>query len=38
MSNGIRVLPPPYGVDTQWFGAKMIGNVSSLLEMINIYI
>ncbi|WJX30521.1 Actin-like protein arp8 [Trifolium repens] len=29
MSNGIRVLPPPYGVDTQWFGAKMIGNLST---------
>lgn len=29
MSNGIRVIPPPYGVDTQWFGAKMIGNLST---------
>ncbi|KAF3622402.1 Actin-related protein 8 [Capsicum annuum] len=29
MSNGIRVLPPPYGVDSAWFGAKLIGNLSS---------
>lgn len=29
MSNGIRVIPPPYGVDTPWFGAKMIGNLST---------
>ncbi|KAK4355118.1 hypothetical protein RND71_024089 [Anisodus tanguticus] len=27
MSNGIRVLPPPRGVDSAWFGAKLIGNV-----------
>lgn len=31
MSNGIRVVPPPYGADTPWFGAKIIGNVSSPL-------
>ncbi|PHT77296.1 Actin-related protein 8 [Capsicum annuum] len=29
MSNGIRVLPPPYGVDSAWFGAKLIGNIFS---------
>ncbi|KAE9615833.1 hypothetical protein Lal_00017614 [Lupinus albus] len=29
MSNGIRVIPPPYGADTPWFGAKIIGNVST---------
>ncbi|XP_060188380.1 actin-related protein 8 isoform X2 [Lycium barbarum] len=29
MSNGIRVLPPPYGVDSAWFGAKLIGNLST---------
>uniref|UniRef100_M1C058 Actin, macronuclear n=1 Tax=Solanum tuberosum TaxID=4113 RepID=M1C058_SOLTU len=28
MNNGIRVLPPPYGVDSAWYGAKLIGNVS----------
>ncbi|XP_057453852.1 actin-related protein 8-like isoform X2 [Lotus japonicus] len=29
MSNGIRVVPPPYGADTPWFGAKIIGNLST---------
>nr|XP_004499695.1 actin-related protein 8 [Cicer arietinum] len=29
MANGIRVIPPPYDVDTPWFGAKMIGNLST---------
>lgn len=29
MSNGIRVLPPPYGVDSAWYGAKLIGNLST---------
>lgn len=29
MSNGIRVLPPPYGVDSAWFGAKLISNLST---------
>ncbi|CAJ1958531.1 unnamed protein product [Sphenostylis stenocarpa] len=29
MSNGIRVIPPPYGADTPWFGAKIIGNLST---------
>jgi hypothetical protein len=28
MSNGIRVIPPPHGADTAWFGAKLIGSVS----------
>lgn len=32
MSNGIRVLPPPYGVDSAWYGAKLIGNVSYLAQ------
>jgi hypothetical protein len=31
-------MPPPYGVDTQWFGAKMIGNVSSLLPRDDKYL
>lgn len=29
MSNGIRVIPPPYGADSAWFGAKLISNLSS---------
>ncbi|KAJ7963483.1 Actin-related protein [Quillaja saponaria] len=29
ISNGIRVIPPPYGADTAWFGAKLIGNLST---------
>nr|KYP58887.1 Actin-related protein 8 [Cajanus cajan] len=29
MSNGIRVIPPPFGADTPWFGAKIIGNLST---------
>ncbi|KAK7262724.1 hypothetical protein RJT34_30304 [Clitoria ternatea] len=28
-SNGIRVVPPPYGEDTAWFGAKIIGSLST---------
>ncbi|CAL1404735.1 unnamed protein product [Linum trigynum] len=27
--NGIKVIPPPYGVDTPWFGAKLISNLST---------
>lgn len=30
LSNGIRVIPPPYGTDTAWFGARLISNVSLL--------
>ncbi|CAK9180723.1 unnamed protein product [Ilex paraguariensis] len=26
MSSGIRVIPPPYGTDSAWFGAKLISN------------
>ncbi|KAH9804546.1 actin-related protein 8 [Citrus sinensis] len=29
ISNGIRVIPPPYGADTAWFGAKLVGNLST---------
>ncbi|MED6169632.1 actin-like protein arp8 [Stylosanthes scabra] len=29
VSDGITVVPPPYGADTAWFGAKMIGNLST---------
>lgn len=32
ISEGIRVLPPPFGTDSAWFGAKMIGNVSTFAE------
>lgn len=27
ISEGIRVIPPPFGTDSAWFGAKMISNV-----------
>ncbi|KAK7334458.1 hypothetical protein VNO80_26215 [Phaseolus coccineus] len=29
MFKGIRVIPPPYGADTPWFGAKIISNLST---------
>ncbi|XP_059444411.1 actin-related protein 8 isoform X1 [Corylus avellana] len=29
ISNGIRIIPPPYGVNTAWFGAKLISNLSN---------
>ncbi|GAV74762.1 Actin domain-containing protein/F-box domain-containing protein [Cephalotus follicularis] len=29
LSSGIRVIPPPYGADTSWFGAKLISNLST---------
>ncbi|KAL5803728.1 hypothetical protein ACOSQ3_030528 [Xanthoceras sorbifolium] len=29
ISNGIRVIPPPNGADTAWFGAKLISNLST---------
>ncbi|KAH0775000.1 hypothetical protein KY290_012137 [Solanum tuberosum] len=29
MTSGIRVLPPPYGADSTWFGALSIGNLST---------
>ncbi|KAL0550180.1 hypothetical protein IC582_014683 [Cucumis melo] len=29
LSNGIRVIPPPYGTDTAWFGARLISNLST---------
>jgi len=29
ISEGINVLPPPYGVDSAWFGVKIISNVST---------
>lgn len=38
MSNGIRVIPPPFGVDTAWFGGKIISSVSYLHSLINIQI
>ncbi|XP_043689921.1 actin-related protein 8 [Telopea speciosissima] len=33
MSNGIRVIPPPYGTDSAWFGAKLISNMSTFHEI-----
>ncbi|XAR67305.1 hypothetical protein NMG60_11002012 [Bertholletia excelsa] len=29
MIYGIRVIPPPYGVNSAWFGAKLISNLST---------
>ncbi|KAL6204204.1 hypothetical protein ACLB2K_021472 [Fragaria x ananassa] len=29
VSNGITVVPPPFGADTAWFGAKLISNLST---------
>ncbi|XP_052178104.1 actin-related protein 8-like [Diospyros lotus] len=29
ISSGIRVIPPPYGADSAWFGAKLISNLST---------
>lgn len=31
LASGIRVIPPPFGVDTAWFGAKFISNLSTFL-------
>ncbi|XP_042518855.1 actin-related protein 8-like isoform X2 [Macadamia integrifolia] len=33
MSNGIRVIPPPYGTDSAWFGAKLMSNLSTFHEI-----
>lgn len=38
ISNGIRVIPPPYGVDTAWFGAKLVSNVSYLITRCYLYL
>ncbi|KAL6651588.1 hypothetical protein ACP70R_010513 [Stipagrostis hirtigluma subsp. patula] len=32
ISEGIRVIPPAFGTDSAWFGAKMISNVSTFTE------
>lgn len=29
ISNGIRVIPPPYGPDSAWYGAKLVSNLST---------
>ncbi|KAJ8423783.1 hypothetical protein Cgig2_018442 [Carnegiea gigantea] len=29
MSSGIKVIPPPHGVDSAWHGARLISNLSS---------
>ncbi|KAG9448848.1 hypothetical protein H6P81_008813 [Aristolochia fimbriata] len=31
-SDGIKVIPPPYGPDSAWFGAKLIANVSTFRD------
>ena len=33
VSEGVKVIPPPYGADTAWFGAKIIANVSYPLTL-----
>lgn len=37
LSCGVKVVPPPYGADTAWFGAKLIGNVSCISLLANIF-
>ncbi|WOK95261.1 hypothetical protein Cni_G03968 [Canna indica] len=32
MSEGVKVIPPPYGVDSAWYGAKIISNVSTFSD------
>ncbi|PKA58627.1 Actin-related protein 8 [Apostasia shenzhenica] len=32
ISEGIKVLPPPYGADSAWFGAKIVSNVSTFQQ------
>lgn len=29
MSSGIKVIPPPHGLDSAWHGARLISNLSS---------
>ncbi|XP_058114552.1 actin-related protein 8 isoform X2 [Magnolia sinica] len=29
VSQGIKVIPPPYGVDSAWFGGKLVSNLST---------
>lgn len=29
ISEGIKVTPPPFGIDSTWFGAKIVSNVRS---------
>ncbi|KAJ0869988.1 putative Actin family, ATPase, nucleotide binding domain-containing protein [Helianthus annuus] len=29
ISSGIRVIPPPYGADSAWYGAKLLSNLST---------
>lgn len=37
MSNGIRVLPPPYGADSAWHGAKLISNVITKISVFLLF-
>lgn len=37
ISNGVRVIPPPCGVDTAWHGAKLISNVSDFFFFLSIF-
>lgn len=31
-SDGIKVIPPPYGAESAWFGAKLVSNLSTFQE------
>lgn len=32
IAKGLKVLPPPYGSESAWFGAKIISNMSTFPE------
>ncbi|XP_031478852.1 actin-related protein 8 isoform X2 [Nymphaea colorata] len=32
IAEGLKVLPPPYGAESAWFGAKIVSNVSTFRE------
>lgn len=32
LSSGITIIPPPYGADTPWFGAKLVSNVRCIAK------
>lgn len=35
LSSGITVVPPPYGADTAWFGAKLVSSVSRISLLLD---
>ncbi|KAL0443209.1 UNVERIFIED_CONTAM: Actin-related protein 8 [Sesamum latifolium] len=39
ISSGIRVLPPPYGTDSAWYGGKLVSNViSAVVDKSFVYV